>query len=225
MTQTTRTTQDSAEIRALYVSLELSKNSWKLAFSDGPARRPRVVTVPVRDWDCFEEEIEKARGRFGLPSPAPVRSCYEAGRDGFWIHRVLSHGGIENIVVDPASIEVNRRRRRVQRLYREPRSGLLDAERGEKDPVAGGAVESPPPPYLFSAAGCDVDVQPVSGARAAPRVTSGRPTRAGRVHRHSLTVTSVEARCSYLCRWGLTEGFWVPFLRRTIDAVGHRRAR
>jgi transposase len=114
MTQATRTTQDSAETRTLNVSLELSKRSWKLAFSDGSARRPRVVAVPARDWGRFEEEVEKAKGRFGLSSDAPVRSCYEAGRDGFWIHRVLLHQGIENLVVDPASIEVNRRRRRAK---------------------------------------------------------------------------------------------------------------
>ena len=112
MTQATRATQDSAETRTLNVSLELSKRSWKLAFSDGSARRPRVVAVPARDWGRFEGEVEKAKGRFGLPSDAPVRSCYEAGRDGFWMHRVLLHHGIENLVVDPASIEVNRRRRR-----------------------------------------------------------------------------------------------------------------
>jgi transposase len=43
-----------------------------------------------------------------------VISCYEAGRDGFWLHRLLAHGGVRNIVVDSASIEVNRRRRRAQ---------------------------------------------------------------------------------------------------------------
>ena len=38
-----------------------------------------------------------------------MRSCYEAGLDGFWLHRYLETQGIENIVVDPASVEVNRR--------------------------------------------------------------------------------------------------------------------
>ena len=114
MAQATRKTQDSAEDKSLYVSLELSKKSWKLAFSDGSARRPRVVTVPARDWDRFEQEVEKAKPRFGLGGEAPVRSCYEAGRDGFWIHRTLLHRGVESIVVDPASIEVDRRKRRAK---------------------------------------------------------------------------------------------------------------
>jgi transposase len=43
-----------------------------------------------------------------------VRSCYEAGRDGFWLHRWLREQGIDNIVVDSASIEVNRRARRAK---------------------------------------------------------------------------------------------------------------
>ena len=114
MTQATRKSQDSVEEKALSVSLELSKKSWKLAFSDGSARRPRVVTVPARDWDRFGQEVEKAKERFDLPSNASVRSCYEAGRDGFWIHRTLLHRGIQNIVVDPASIEVDRRKRRAK---------------------------------------------------------------------------------------------------------------
>jgi transposase len=114
MTQATRKSQDNAEDKTLYVALELSKKSWKLAFSDGSARRPRVVAVPARDWDRFEAEVAKAKERFGLTSEVAVRSCYEAGRDGFWIHRALLHRRIDNIVIDPASIEVNRRSRRAK---------------------------------------------------------------------------------------------------------------
>ena len=59
-------------------------------------------------------EIRKAKMRFGLPENAKVVSCYEAGRDGFRIHRVLEHEGIQNVAVDSASIEVNRRKRRAK---------------------------------------------------------------------------------------------------------------
>jgi transposase len=59
-------------------------------------------------------EIQKAKERFGLPPGAPVVSCYEAGRDGFGLPRFLVHEGVENLVVDSASIEVNRRKRRAQ---------------------------------------------------------------------------------------------------------------
>jgi transposase len=53
-------------------------------------------------------------GGSGCPWAAPVVSCYEAGRDGFWIHRALTQLGIRNRVVDSASIEVNRRARRAK---------------------------------------------------------------------------------------------------------------
>jgi transposase len=60
------------------------------------------------------KEIEAAKRRFGLSEDAEVVSCFEAGRDGFWLHRCLCHHGIQNIVVDSASIEVNRRQRRAK---------------------------------------------------------------------------------------------------------------
>jgi len=61
-----------------------------------------------------EQEIERARQRWGVPEGARVVSCYEAGRDGFWLHRFLLSRGIENLVVDSSSIEVNRRSRRAK---------------------------------------------------------------------------------------------------------------
>jgi transposase len=59
-------------------------------------------------------EIARAKRRFRLPEQTRVLSCYEAGRDGFWLHRFLVAHGIENRVVDSASIEVNRRKRRAK---------------------------------------------------------------------------------------------------------------
>jgi transposase len=49
-----------------------------------------------------------------LQGPLKVMSCYEAGRDGFWLHRWLLEQGIHNVVVDSSSIEVNRRARRAK---------------------------------------------------------------------------------------------------------------
>jgi transposase len=59
-------------------------------------------------------EIEWAKARLGLGAGARVVSCYEAGRDGFWLHRFLVAEGIESLVVDSASIEVNRKKRRAK---------------------------------------------------------------------------------------------------------------
>ena len=106
----------------LYVSLELGWNSWKLASTIGRGQKPRVKTVAARNREAFLAEIKAAKKRFGLPEDARVVSCYEAGRDGFWIDRFLRAVGIENIVVDSSSIEVNRRNRRAK-------SDRLDAEK------------------------------------------------------------------------------------------------
>jgi transposase len=57
-------------------------------------------------------EVATAKRQFGLSDEAPVVSCYEAGRDGFWLHRCLAAQGVTNYVVDSASIEINRRARR-----------------------------------------------------------------------------------------------------------------
>jgi transposase len=59
------------------------------------------------------EEIAETQRRFRV-ADGRVVSCYEAGREGFWLHRWLVSEGIDNRVVDSASIEVNRRKRRVK---------------------------------------------------------------------------------------------------------------
>jgi len=116
MAATTRLTDPTLpEPPALYLALELSNRSWKLAFSTGHGQKPRFRNVPARDLDALTREIALARTRFGFPDAVPVISCYEAGRDGFWIHRFLqSQPQSFNLVVDSASIEVNRRHRRLK---------------------------------------------------------------------------------------------------------------
>ncbi len=70
--------------------------------------------MPARDQARVLKEIARAKIRFGLPEDTPVVSCYEAGRDGFWLDRFLRQSGIDNRIVDSSSIEVNRRRRRAK---------------------------------------------------------------------------------------------------------------
>jgi len=69
----------------LYMALELSHKTWRLVFSDGGSERQ--VSIGARNLVRLGEEIGKAKAKFRLP--ARVRSCYEAGRDGFWLHRYL----------------------------------------------------------------------------------------------------------------------------------------
>jgi transposase len=102
----------------LYLAFELGWNEWKLAFATAAADNPRLRSLGGRNTQALLQEIAKAKKRFGLPDDAPVQSCYEAGRDGFWLHRFLEHQGIANQVVDSSSIEVKRqgRRKKTDRL-------------------------------------------------------------------------------------------------------------
>ena len=105
-------TKNTHSERRIMVAMELGNKEWKLAFGDG--KQTRLKSIPARDQARFWMEVARAREKFGLPADSAVYSCYEAGRDGFWIHRMIEAGGVRNLVVDPASIEVNRRARRVK---------------------------------------------------------------------------------------------------------------
>jgi transposase len=106
--ETARWRKDS---EVLFVALELGRREWKLGFSTAIGKRPRERSVAAGDIARVKDEIARAKRRFGLPGSAEVVSCYEAGRDGFWIHRFLDSIGVRNHVVDSSSIEVKRRRR------------------------------------------------------------------------------------------------------------------
>jgi transposase len=93
----------------LYMAFELSQSKWMLGFTIGFGQRPRLRTIAARDLATLQTEIQLARERFELGADVPVISCYEAGRDGFWLHRYLTSIGVNNQIVDSASIEVNRR--------------------------------------------------------------------------------------------------------------------
>jgi transposase len=113
-TAATRAVEYTALVPVLHLAFELGQTRWKLGFTTGLGQRPRERTIAARDLGKVAEEIGRAKERFGLAPDAPVVSCYEAGRDGFWLHRYLVAQGIASHVVDSASIEVNRRRRRAK---------------------------------------------------------------------------------------------------------------
>ena len=110
----------SLQVKSLFVAMELSNKKWKLAFGEGSRQRYR--TIPARGEAVFLREVAVAKEKLGLPSDAPVICCYEAGRDGFWIDRMLKKHGLQNRVMDPASIEVPRRSRK-------RKTDRLDAEK------------------------------------------------------------------------------------------------
>jgi transposase len=127
--------RDYSTLSNLYLAFELGNKEWKLGFTIGQGQSPRRRRIEAGDLAALRWEIGQAKKRFGLPEATPVLSCYEAGRDGFWLHRYLTASGIENLVVDSASIEVNRRAKRAKtdRLdVRKLLSMLIRYHSGEK---------------------------------------------------------------------------------------------
>jgi len=110
----TRTSESTGAPASLLVAIELSERTWKLGFAPSGGQRPRFRSVQAGATDRLLEEVTKAKVRFGLPADAAVVSCYEAGREGFWVHRWAVAHGWTNYVVDSSSIEVNRRARRAK---------------------------------------------------------------------------------------------------------------
>lgn len=104
----------------LYVGIELSEKKWKLGFATSPGQKPRLRDVDAWDLAKMKQEIARTLERFKLPPDTPVYCCYEAGRDGFAVHRALDALGWHNVVIDSSSIEVPRR-------YRRPKADKLDA--------------------------------------------------------------------------------------------------
>jgi transposase len=113
-TKATRNAQDTTSEGTLFVAFELSEKTWKLGFTTGHGQKPRERAVTARDQKRVLDEIAQAKRRFALPETAPVVSCYEAGREGFWLHRFLEAHGITNHVVDSSAIAVSRRQRRAK---------------------------------------------------------------------------------------------------------------
>ncbi|MBY0525640.1 MAG: hypothetical protein K2R98_19700 [Gemmataceae bacterium] len=111
----THTIHATAPVVRLHLAFELGWTEWKLTFSTGHGQAPRLRNIAARDVAALQAEIAKAKLRFGLPADTAVVSCYEAGRDGFWLHRYLTARGIGNLIVDSSSIEVNGRKRRASK--------------------------------------------------------------------------------------------------------------
>jgi transposase len=118
----TTTIHDEYAAPRLLMAMELGRREWKLGFTTGVGQAMRRRTMRADAWREVADEIAASKTRFGLPMDTLVVSCYEAGLDGFWVHRYLASLGVRNLVVDSSSIEVNRRARRAK-------TDRLDVER------------------------------------------------------------------------------------------------
>ena len=108
--KTTRNLEYSQNQAVLFLAFELGATKWELAFTIGFGQKPRRRTIEAGNTSMLQSEIAAAGRRFGLGKDTLVKSCYEAGRDGFWLHRYVTSAAVSNVIVDSSSIEVNRDR-------------------------------------------------------------------------------------------------------------------
>src|SRR5712691_8059008 len=94
-------------------AIELSKQSWVIGFITPLSAKISRRILSGGDWKGLLELIEEVRARVSRETgrAVDVISCYEAGYDGFWLHRRLEAHGVRNYVIDPASLQVDRRAR------------------------------------------------------------------------------------------------------------------
>jgi len=115
-------THDDA-VRCL-LAIELSKKSWIVAVNTSLSDKISRHTLKPCDGKELLDLCERIRTRVARETKKRVEvvSCYEAGYDGFWLHRLLEAHDIRNYVIDPASLQVDRRARRAKTDH-------VDAER------------------------------------------------------------------------------------------------
>ena len=120
----------------LFVALELSRSTWLVAVRSPAVDKVSQHRLEGGDAEGLLELITRGRMQAAEKLGRPVRAacCFEAGYDGFWLHRWLCAQGVENRVLDAASILVDRRARRAK-TDRLDVAGLLRTltalERGE----------------------------------------------------------------------------------------------
>jgi len=98
------------------LAIELSKKSWIVAVNTPLSDKISRYILEPYDWNELLRLCERIRAGVAreLNKCVEVVCCYEAGYDGFWLHRLLESRGICNYVIDPASLQVDRRARRVK---------------------------------------------------------------------------------------------------------------
>src|ERR1700732_5478311 len=101
---------DHDPVRCL-LAIELSKKSWIVAITTALSDKISRYTLDGCDWKGLLELMERGRTAVSREVGRPVEmiSCYEAGYDGFWLHRLLERHGVRSHVIDPASVQVDRR--------------------------------------------------------------------------------------------------------------------
>jgi transposase len=102
--------------RTLRGALELSKNSWLLALQFPDRPQPSLYAIEGGNTEKLMAKLTSARDPWAKASGAVpmITVCYEVGYDAFWLARFLKECGVECLVIDPGSLQVNRRGRPVK---------------------------------------------------------------------------------------------------------------
>lgn len=112
------------EVCQMAVAIEISSAKWVVASFAGcgkPRRKPLWAEGPGERLEALVAEIGAARQKLGVAAKARVMVGYEAGQEGFWLLRALLERGVEAVVIDPVSLQVDRRSKRAK-------TDRLDAE-------------------------------------------------------------------------------------------------
>src|SRR5260221_7079648 len=114
MQASTVDTPTAGHCGTIFATIELSQKTWLVTLHSPDRDRMSRHKLEGGDHAGLMALIESIRARAALKlgSAPKVVSCYEAGYDGFWLHRLLSAAGIANHVFDPSSIAVDQRARR-----------------------------------------------------------------------------------------------------------------
>jgi transposase len=116
MQATTVSTPIADRISTIFVAIELSQKTWLVTAHSPDKDKISRHKLEGGDHAGLLALINRVRDRAArtLGAVPAVASCYEAGYDGFWLHRLLMVAGITNYVFDPSSIAVDQRARRVK---------------------------------------------------------------------------------------------------------------
>jgi transposase len=100
----------------IFAAIELSKAKWIVALCLPHLGKVSLYEIAGGDAERLLALLDRAHSAAAAQGEetAEIYTCYEAGYDGFWLHRLLEARGIHNSVLDSASIQVSRRRRRLK---------------------------------------------------------------------------------------------------------------
>lgn len=106
----------AGEQEAIFISVEMSRSKWVIGCHTPLAEKVSCHTMVWGDVQglrsLIDRQQERVEAKFGARSP--VLCCYEAGYEGFWLQRLLAVAGFRVLVIDPASLLVNRRAKRAK---------------------------------------------------------------------------------------------------------------